>query len=109
MKQKWLNLNPGQKAICALQVVLIVVFAIVYAVVQIESPGLSIGILLCIINAVTVLYADELFRWKMRHRVEDPNTIVPSKTELGSRWVGWVICTGVSLVVYIVGLTGMGV
>ena len=45
----------------------------------------------------------------MRHRVEDPNTIVPSKTELGSRWVGWVICTGVSLVVYIVGLTGMGV
>lgn len=108
MKQKWLNLNLGQKVICALQAVLMAAFAILYAVLQVESPGLSIGILLCIINAATILYADELFRWKIRHRVEDPKTVIPSKTELASRWVGWVICTGVSLVVYIVGLTGMG-
>lgn len=109
MKQKWLNLNLGQKALCALQAVLVVVFAILYTILQIQSPGLSIGILLCIVNVFSILYADELFRWKMRHRVEDPNTIIPSKTELGSRWVGWVLCTGVELVVFIVGLTGMGV
>ncbi len=108
MKQKWLNLNLGQKAICVLQVVLIVVFAIVYVAMQIDSPGLSIGILLCIINVFSVLYADELFRWKIRNRVADPKTVIPSKAELGSRWVGWAICTGVSFLLFVLGLTGMG-
>ena len=108
MKQKWLNLNLGQKVICALQAVFVVIFAILYLAMQVQSPGLSIGILLCIVNVFSILYADELFRWKMRHRVEDPNTIIPSQAELGSRWVGWALCTGVELAVFIVGLTGMG-
>lgn len=109
MKQKWLNLNLGQKAICVLQAVLIVVFAILYAAMQIESPGLSIGILLCIVNTFSILYADELFRWKIRNRVADPKTVIPSKIELGSRWVGWVICTAVAVLLFVLGLTGMGV
>jgi len=109
MKQKWLNLNLGQKALCVLQAVLIVVFAVLYAVMQIESPGLSIGILLCLVNAFSILYADELFRWKIRSRVADPKTVIPSKAELGSRWVGWVLCTAVAVLLFVLGLTGMGV
>ena len=101
MKQKWLNLNLGQKALCVLQAVLIVVFAVLYAVMQIESPGLSIGILLCLINAFSILYADELFRWKIRSRVADPKTVIPSKAELGSRWVGWVLCTAVAVLLFL--------
>lgn len=107
MKQKWLNLNLGQKALCLLQAALILVFAVLYTAMQLQSPGLSIGILLCIVNVFSILYADELFRWKIRHRVADPKAVIPSKTELGSRWVGWVICTAAALVIYIVGLTGM--
>ena len=109
MKQKWLNLNLGQKAICVLQAVLIAVFAIVYAAMQIQSPGLSIGVLLCIVNAASVLYADEMFRWKIRTRVAEPEKAIPSKTELASRWVGWILCTAVSVLLFILGLTGMGV
>ena len=107
MKQKWLNLNLGQKALCVLQAVLIVVFAVLYAVMQIESPGLSIGILLCLINAFSILYADELFRWKIRSRVAEPEKAIPSKTELASRWVGWILCTAVSILLFLFGLTGM--
>lgn len=108
MKEKWLKLNLGQKAVCILQALLVVVFAVIYAVMRVDSPGLSIGILLCIINAVSVLYADELFRWKLRGRMAEPEKAIPSKTELGSRWVGWFICTGVSILLFVLGLTGMG-
>lgn len=107
MKQKWSNLNPGQKGICAVQAVLIAAAAVVYNFLHVQSPGLPVGILLCVINVFTVLYADELFRWKMRRRVEDPKGLVPSRAELGSRWVGWILCTCVSLAVFAAGAAGL--
>lgn len=107
MKTKWINLNLGQKILCILQAVLICVFGVAYAVRQMESPGLSIGCILCIVNVVSVLYADEMFRWKIRGRVAEPEKAVPSKTELASRWVGWILCTALSLFLFIFGLTGM--
>lgn len=107
MKTKWMNLNLGQKILCILQVVLIAVFGIIYAVQKVESPGLSIGCILCIVNIASILYADEMFRWKIRTRVAEPEKAVPSKTELASRWVGWMLCTAVSVLLFVLGLTGM--
>ena len=108
MKQKWLKLNLGQKILCILQVVLVGIFGAMYAVRQVESPGLSIGCILCIVNIASILYADEMFRWKIRGRVAEPEKAVPSKTELASRWVSWIICTAVSSLLFVLGLTGMG-
>lgn len=107
MKTRWTKLNPGQKTVCILQVVLVGIFGAVYAVRQVESPGLPIGCILCIVNVISVLYADEMFRWKIRGRVAEPEKAVPSKTELGSRWVGWFLCTALSTALFVLGLTGM--
>ena len=104
MKTKWTNLNFGQKTLCILQIILVGIFGVIYAVRQVESPGLSIGCILCIVNVASILYADEMFRRKIRSRVAEPEKAVPSKTELASRWVGWILCTTVS---FILGLTGM--
>ena len=107
MKTKWMNLNLGQKILCILQVVLAGVFAIIYVARQVESPGLSIGCILCIVNIASILYADEMFRWKIRSRVAEPEKAIPSKTELASRWAGWILCTAVSVLLFVLGLTGM--
>lgn len=107
MKQKWLNLNLGQKVICILQAVLIVVFAILYAVLQVSSPALAFGILLCIVNAGSVLFVEELFQRKIRKKVENPKAAIPSPMERLSRWISWFLCTVLSVALFVLGLTGM--
>ncbi len=107
MKTKWTSMKLGQKILCVLQVALVGIFGVAYTVRQVESPGLSIGCILCIVNVVSILYADEMFRWKIRSRVAEPEKAIPSKTELASRWVGWILCTAVSILLFLFGLTGM--
>lgn len=109
MKQRWLKRNLGQKVFCLLQATLIIVFAAVYAVKQISSPTLAFGILLCIVNAGSILFVDELFQRKVRKKVEDPKTAIPSPMERLSRWISWFLCTVLSVALFVLGLTGMGV
>lgn len=56
------------------------------------------------VTVVTMLYADELFRWKMSWRVIDPAAIEPSDWELASRYIGWAGETIIVLVFYQMGL-----
>lgn len=107
MKQRWLKRNLGQKVLCLLQAALIMVFAVVYALMQVDSPALAFGILLCVINAGSILFVDELFQRKIRKKVGDPKTAIPSPMERLSRWISWFLCTGVSVALFVMGLTGM--
>lgn len=63
------------------------------------------GILLCVLNAVSILFADELFRWRMAFRIESPELAEPSEWEIMGRYFGWVVVTIGALVIFILGLS----
>lgn len=65
------------------------------------GPGLLFGLLLSAICLVSLLFEDQLFRWNLAFRVQDPYRAEPSEWELFSRWVGWIALTGLALFIYI--------
>lgn len=74
-------------------------------VVQRGSFGFFLlGTLVCVLNAVSVLYADALFRWNLRFRIRSPEDAEPSDWELFSRWAGWIGLTILTLIIFYYGL-----
>ena len=63
-----------------------------------------LGALCCVLCAVSVLYADALFRWNLRFRIKYPDDAEPSDWELFSRWVGWIGLTVLALIIFCYGL-----
>lgn len=64
-----------------------------------------LGMLLCIINTVSILFADELFRWNLHFSIRNVENAEPSEWELFSRWISWLAITVCALVVLIRGLS----
>ncbi len=62
------------------------------------------GIFLSLLVAVDILFADELFRFRMSFRVRDSYAIEPSDWELAGRKIGWTIAPIVILSLYLMGL-----
>ena len=56
------------------------------------------------ITAVSILFADELFRLRLSFRVADPDGLEPSDWEIFGRYTSWTLITGLILVSYILGL-----
>lgn len=65
------------------------------------------GFFLCLVCAVTLLFANELFRWNLSFRIRDPERAEPSEWELSSRWVGWIAGLIGALAVFLMGLCGI--
>lgn len=63
------------------------------------------GTFLVALNAVAILFADELFRFDLRFQIRNPERAEPSDWELFSRHAGWVVLTVAAIIVYILGLT----
>ena len=57
-----------------------------------------------LLNAGSILYADELFRWDLSFQIQNAETAEPSDWELMKRYLGWMVFTIMVLVIYIVGL-----
>lgn len=64
----------------------------------------ALGLLVCAVTAVSILYADELFRWGLSFRVRDPEDAEPSDWELASRYFTWIALPMLALVMFIMGL-----
>lgn len=62
------------------------------------------GVVMCIVNAVTLLFADELFYWKMSFLVRNVQGAEPSDWALGQRFIGWAALGILALVVFVLGL-----
>ena len=62
------------------------------------------GVFLSMITAVSILFADELFRWGLVFRVRDVDSVEPSDWEIACRYIGWTIMTVMTFAVYIMGL-----
>mgnify|MGYP000268950805 CR=1 FL=1 len=61
--------------------------------------------LLCIINAVTILFADELFYFWLQFRIRNSNSAKPADAEIAGRYFRWTVVALITLGGYIVGLT----
>ena len=62
------------------------------------------GAFLCIMNAVHMLFADELFRLKLAFSVRDVDKVEPSEWEITGRYIGWMLNPIIALAIYIMGL-----
>ena len=62
------------------------------------------AVFLSVLNALAILYADELFRWDLSFQIQNAETAEPSEWEMMKRYLSWTVVTIMLLVLYIVGL-----
>ena len=62
------------------------------------------AVFISLLNAGSILYADELFRWDLSFQIQNAETAVPSEWEMMKRYLSWTALTIMLLVIYIVGL-----
>lgn len=62
------------------------------------------GVLLCLITAVSILFADELFRLKLSFRLSNPEYAEPSEWEITCRYISWTLLPICAMVLFIIGL-----
>lgn len=62
------------------------------------------GVLVCIITAVSILFADELFHWNLSFRIRNADRAEPSDWEIAGRHIGWTLLSITALILFIAGL-----
>ena len=63
------------------------------------------GVFICIINALLILYVDELFRWDLAFHIRNVYDAEPSDWEIVTRYIGWTSLIIVALICFYQGLT----
>lgn len=69
-----------------------------------EWTAWFLGLFISIITAVSILFADELFRWNLAFQIRNVDRAEPSDWELAGRYIGWTILPILALGIYIMGL-----
>ena len=62
------------------------------------------GLLFSASGVVSILFADDLFRFRMSFRVQDADLIEPSDWEMASRYISWTLTPILLLFIYLAGL-----
>ena len=62
------------------------------------------GVVLCAVNALLILFADELFRWNLSFWIRNPDYAEPSDWEIATRYLCWTLLPVLALVSFVVGL-----
>ena len=62
------------------------------------------GVIICIITAISILFAEELFRWNLSFLIRNVEHAEPSEWEIASRYIAWTMLTMMALVIFITGL-----
>lgn len=63
-----------------------------------------LGVIISIATAVSILFADELFRWNLAFQIRNADRAEPSDLELAGRYISWTLFPIMALVIYIMGL-----
>jgi len=66
--------------------------------------GYLCGVLICIITAVSILLADELFRLNLFFQIRHPEKAEPSDWELAGRYIGWTVLPVLAIIIFVMGL-----
>ncbi len=59
---------------------------------------------ICVLNAILILFADEVFRWDLMFRIRDVEHAEPSDLEIAGRYFSWTVLTILALILFILGL-----
>ena len=62
------------------------------------------AVFICILNALSIFFADELFRWNLAFQIRNVDHAEPSDWEIAGRYIGWTVMTIMALVIFITGL-----
>ena len=62
------------------------------------------AVFISIINALSILFADELFRFHLAFQIRNADNAEPSDWEIAGRYFGWITMVILALVIYIMGL-----
>lgn len=75
---------------------------------KLTHKGVGFGwfgaVMICILNTVSILFADELFRWNLAFQIRNVERAEPSDWEIAGRYIGWTAMVIIALVLFIVGL-----
>lgn len=63
------------------------------------------GVLACILTAVSVLFADELFHWGMSFHIQNAELAEPSELEIAGRYIAWTVLPFLAMALFIAGLS----
>lgn len=63
-----------------------------------------LGVFLSVATAVSMLFADELFRWNLAFQIRNVERAEPTEWEIAGRYISWTVMTIMALFIYIVGL-----
>jgi hypothetical protein len=63
-----------------------------------------IGLVMCVISAVSILFVDELFRWNLSFHVQNPDDAEPSDWYVAKLAFGWTALPVIALICYLLGL-----
>ena len=66
--------------------------------------GWVMGLIICILTTVDILFADELFRFHMAFHISRAEDAEPSDWEIAGRYIGWTVMPVIALVLFIIGL-----
>lgn len=62
------------------------------------------GLCICVITALSILYADELFRWDLSFKIRNVEQAEPSEWEMTSRYIGWALLSVLAVILFVIGL-----
>ncbi len=62
------------------------------------------AVFICVLNALSILFVDELFRWNLTFQIRNVDNAEPSDWEIAGRYIGWTVMTIAALVIFIAGL-----
>lgn len=62
------------------------------------------AVFIYVLNALDILFADELFRWRLSFQIRNADRAEPSDWELAVRHIGWAAIGIMTLLIFIIGL-----
>ncbi|MGM9589905.1 MAG: hypothetical protein ACI3V0_07005 [Faecousia sp.] len=62
------------------------------------------AVFICGLNALSILFADALFRWNLAFQIRNVDHAEPSDWEIAGRYIGWTVLSITALVLFIMGL-----
>lgn len=62
------------------------------------------GIAVCIITGISILFADELFRWNLAFQIRNADYAEPSDWEIAGRYIAWTGLPIMAMIIFVWGL-----
>lgn len=69
-----------------------------------EALGWFAATFICLLNALTILFADSIFRWNLAFHIRNTDRAEPSDWEIARRYIGWTLLPIIALALFLMGL-----